>query len=424
MTERSGRNAIPHKWPLAALGSLVAIAGGAALIPAIGQPKNCITDSELEAAVGDQLRSGAFAIKTSHLRDAPMCSGLTVAQAIQKLGERISPTARPTPQAARPTPVSVPQGGGGQPSLPSSTSAELFAYAGKDHWTKVKARTFFEHPAVVSGLKNAGVTPAVRREISTYEVSTAITRQGDVLLDMGCFPRACDTNHYRVFVNAVSGNAAVCLFDGGPDAKWYFGGGSTPLVVRGRDCNVDTLGQAPSEVSRALATGAVGPGARPAAATGGGAGAGPDLGKLLVFTSPARCEIGETFATFISDLVVYPESNSSDIPHLGKVTVPSAYRSVVGAPKQTRFKDGLNIRVPIRGQWNGIPVVALEGLYWNGGDSAGYSVVMKGAFEDVRVKLNRAGFNIPQSGNRTIPGDYETEMSLERKGSEVTFTCI
>lgn len=51
------------------------------------EPDKCISDAELEAVVGEQVRQGRFAIDTSGLRQAPMCSGLTVAQAIQNIGK-------------------------------------------------------------------------------------------------------------------------------------------------------------------------------------------------------------------------------------------------------------------------------------------------------------------------------------------------
>lgn len=62
-----------------------------------GQAANCISDGELEAAVGDQVRSGAFAIDTGKLGDRPMCSGLLVATAIQALAEKYLPSPRPAP---------------------------------------------------------------------------------------------------------------------------------------------------------------------------------------------------------------------------------------------------------------------------------------------------------------------------------------
>lgn len=71
--------------------ALTGLGAAAAVLsaPAYAQRATCITDAELETAVADQLRSGAFAINTSKLKEAPMCSGLTVARAIQELGERV-----------------------------------------------------------------------------------------------------------------------------------------------------------------------------------------------------------------------------------------------------------------------------------------------------------------------------------------------
>ena len=272
---------IRREWARPVLSAFASAAGAAAFscamaAPAQAQSNACISDTELDAAVGDQVRSGSFTIDTSKLREAPMCSGITVAQAIQRIAEDASPRARP---AAAPA----------APALPVDQAAQVQA--------------------------------------------------------------------------------------------------AQPL-------------------------------------TGGGTGAGPNLDGFLRFSTPSECGYGPAIITFLSDLVDYPAHDPADKPSMGKVTVPAAVRPVVGAPKQHRFADGLEISVPIRGQWLGIPVVALHGLYWNGGDTGGFSIVMKGAFQDVRGKLNRGGFNIPSSGNRVIPGDYEMEISLTAEGDQVTLTCI
>lgn len=87
--------------------------------PAMAQPSGCIIDAELDAAVGDQIRAGDFAINTSKLREAPMCSGLTVAQAIQQIGNRprgetptemygaVEASAPPLAAAPPPTPAAL-----------------------------------------------------------------------------------------------------------------------------------------------------------------------------------------------------------------------------------------------------------------------------------------------------------------------------
>lgn len=266
---------------LAGLGIVgAALIASAAFLPGSARASDCISDGELAAAVGDQVRAGRFAIDTSMLRKAPMCSGITVAHAIQRLMEQTASRNGSTPEDAGP---------------PARASG----------------------PDVPAGSGRAAATPRMADE-------ARVSRSIDGLLD---------------------------------------------------------------------------------------------------FSAPSSCDIGPVFTTFISDLVHYPESDVSTTPQLGKVTVPAAYRSAVGAPRQTRNEHGLTIRVPVQGQWRGIPVVAVEGHYWNGGDPGGFAIVMRTSFQAARAMLNRSGFNIPSSGSRTLPGGYEIEMSLETEGATTTFSC-
>lgn len=253
-----------------------AMAAVAGVVSASGtaSAKACIRDSELEAAVGEQVRAGRFAIDASMLRDARMCSGTTVAQAIQRLAQRLTPSVDPQ----QPSPV------------PSDDSASV-------------------------------------QRLPTTEYATA-------------------------------------------------------------------------------------------------KGVTSDLGGLLDFASRPNCETGPRFSTFLSDLVDYPQDIAADVPQFGKVTVPPAYRSAIGNPQPKRNEHGLAVHVPIRGQWLGLSVVALEGHYWNGGDSGGFAIVFRASAAEAHTKLNRAGFNIPPSGSRTIPGGYDNTISLEPNGNTVTLFCM
>lgn len=57
-----------------------------ALIPAAALANTtCLTDAEIEAALGDQVRAKAFFIDSRVLPDRPLCSGLTLAQHIQRM---------------------------------------------------------------------------------------------------------------------------------------------------------------------------------------------------------------------------------------------------------------------------------------------------------------------------------------------------
>lgn len=51
----------------------------------------CLTDQEIEARIGDQVRSGAFTLNTASLTDRPLCSGLTLAQRIQQMHDAAFP---------------------------------------------------------------------------------------------------------------------------------------------------------------------------------------------------------------------------------------------------------------------------------------------------------------------------------------------
>ncbi|MFY9351644.1 MAG: excalibur calcium-binding domain-containing protein [Sphingobium sp.] len=47
--------------------------------------QDCLSDAEIDAALGAQVRAGAFFVSTRSLPDKPLCSGLTLAQQIQRM---------------------------------------------------------------------------------------------------------------------------------------------------------------------------------------------------------------------------------------------------------------------------------------------------------------------------------------------------
>lgn len=96
--------------------AVLALGGGAA---APARAANCVTDAAVEAAVGDQIRSGAFAVNAAMLDGKPLCSGLTLAQAIQKLRARYAGEAEPEPRAPTPRASEPPRG-----SAPTAGAAE------------------------------------------------------------------------------------------------------------------------------------------------------------------------------------------------------------------------------------------------------------------------------------------------------------
>lgn len=56
------------------------------LLPCTGATRTaCLTDAEIDAAVGDQVRAGAPFVDTSELPQLPLCSGLTLGDQIQRI---------------------------------------------------------------------------------------------------------------------------------------------------------------------------------------------------------------------------------------------------------------------------------------------------------------------------------------------------
>jgi len=51
----------------------------------------CLTDAEIEAKLGRDVRAGKFALNTQGLNDRPLCSGLTLAQRIQQMADAALP---------------------------------------------------------------------------------------------------------------------------------------------------------------------------------------------------------------------------------------------------------------------------------------------------------------------------------------------
>lgn len=69
----------------------VAVVGSMALALPFGASAACLTDAEIEAALGEQVRARAFLIDTRALPERPLCSGLTLAQHIQRMRAQAFP---------------------------------------------------------------------------------------------------------------------------------------------------------------------------------------------------------------------------------------------------------------------------------------------------------------------------------------------
>lgn len=208
-----------HKgWTISA-STIAALVTTLALAPAISAKTSCITEIELENAVGDQIRSGAFAINTSNLREAPMCSGLPVPQAIQRLSEKISPRKddEGTPRTATRNPAST-----NRTTATSSSGAyaQLTQYVGKAADYRVQGHTFLEHPLLQTRLRDIDVDGPYSLIVHTGSAFTKM--DGHVLVNGGCFPESCKADYHRLFLNTETGAIAVCYVGGQWSDRYWF----------------------------------------------------------------------------------------------------------------------------------------------------------------------------------------------------------
>lgn len=70
----------PSPWAIIAASALFAAPPAGA-----ATKTGCLTDAVIDRAVGDQVRAKVFAINSGGLPDLPLCSGLTLAQQIQRM---------------------------------------------------------------------------------------------------------------------------------------------------------------------------------------------------------------------------------------------------------------------------------------------------------------------------------------------------
>ena len=234
--------------------SILALTATPTAAPALAQPAGCVSDDELEAAVGEQVGAGAIAVGTGQFQDRQPCAGGSMAQAVQRLRERlVAPTAQPAseipdpprPAQATPQPYALRSGRG------------LARYADRLATERVDGHSFLEDPAVISGMTRAGITPDLRRILARHDGAGPIALVDRVLVARACFARHCEDVNYTLFVNADSGAAALCRYDSmrfGRAVRWYAIGGR-PITLPGA-CP-DNPEQAPAPARRALDLGTV-----------------------------------------------------------------------------------------------------------------------------------------------------------------------
>ena len=358
---------------------------GAVLLAMAGFVPNamagCITDAELDAAVGDQVRAGAFTVNTASLGDRPLCSGLTMAQAIQRLSAagRGEGDSRPRGSSSE-RPVAT---GGGARDDGRSTGLER--YIGRLNSERIGGYRFAEHPVVLEGLAGAGVSADMRLELADYEVTNPIARQGEVIVDQGCIPHNCSDQHYKIFVNMRTGATAFCQFDAnaGPSARWWIAGRRAP-VTGGGECG-ESVQAAPAAVRALLVGGA------DAASAGQ---AMPDVTAALRFEEANAC-----YSPALTALTGAMTEQAS-------VSLGAA-RNIPVTRSGPDAEGWHTARAPLSARWNGLTITMIEYHFFPESDGETSTLVFRDTPAAVGAVLARLGFRVRRDGDQ-----YETEEGL------------
>src|SRR5690606_16901011 len=150
--------------------------------PALAKPAPCVSDAELDEAVGAEIRAGAAVVGTGKLGGRPLCSGLTLTQAIQQLRERYIPAEPEAP--LHDAPIREDAAALPVPSRPALPGAEVLErYVGQHPDTRIDGRRFLEQPAVIAALTRAGVDPTLRRSLDRYDVTAPIESEGEIVIN-------------------------------------------------------------------------------------------------------------------------------------------------------------------------------------------------------------------------------------------------
>lgn len=127
---------------------------------------DCLTDEAVEAALGQQVRAGAFAVDVRALPDEPLCSGISLTKKIQDMRDEAFPEhPEPPPIVAEPAQRSVARAVAGTiPRRRAGSKPQVKAAAGAPYYPSCAA------------VREAGAAP-IRRGDPGY--SRRLDRDGD-----------------------------------------------------------------------------------------------------------------------------------------------------------------------------------------------------------------------------------------------------
>lgn len=126
-----------------------------------------------------------------------------------------------------------------------------------------------------------------------------------------------------------------------------------------------------------------------------------DLDELLAFKNPAECEPGKPLKTLYDTMAAY---DAAFQPQPRRPDLPARFAGAAGEPVViSREPDHAVISMALKGQWKGLPVQAVEGIYGIESDAFGLAIVFNAPLERAKAALQKNGF----ANSTAEPGDVE-----------------
>lgn len=120
------------------------------------------------------------------------------------------------------------------------------------------------------------------------------------------------------------------------------------------------------------------------------------LDGLVRFADPQTCTPNEAFGALLNGLVGFEAGGT---PILNSPPIPADFKSRVGTPELQIDGREYRATLPLRGDWQGLPLRSVTVIGWMESEW-GFELVFDANRAQVLAMANRVGFDIPASGSK------------------------
>ena len=143
-----------------------------------------------------------------------------------------------------------------------------------------------------------------------------------------------------------------------------------------------------------------------------------DLGDVLRFRAPAKCEMGETLESIVGSMIrINPETYEGEPPP--PVSVPGFAEPIATRFERTRIVEGaadirtVQVELPLPGVWHGLRVLRLRRVFTEESDHSEVEIDFAEPADRVRSSLNAVGFQLRPVGEwRSIDAESDAEPGV------------